>query len=275
MRLPLPAIGRAAAWIALLTGLTLARSAAGALPPQPHVLEYRIAWNGIPAGRATVEITAGELAGHDSLVVEASARTNAFVDLFWAFRGTARATLLGDELTPLHFTFERQMGGTPYVTRIDFDDERARSVYIKGNRRREEELDGPGIIDPITAVFRARLGGAKPGDTLHYDVWTGEARFRVQLEVKGPEQIDVPAGRFTALPVVPEVWRVRERPELDTRLRRATIWVADDPPRTLLSIRSEILVGAITLDLVKVETPSSELQTAAQPGRVEPVQSID
>jgi hypothetical protein len=212
-----------------------------------------VAWNGIPAAAATVEITPGELNGHDSLVVEASARTNAFVDLFWTFRGTARATLLADSLTPRQFVYDREMAGKPYVTWIDFAAPHARSVYIKGDRRRELELDGADVIDPITAVLRARLSGAKPGETLRYDVWTGEARYRVDLSVQSPEQIDVPAGRFTALPVVPEVWRVGATPELDTRLRRATIWVADDPARTLLRIRSEVFIGAITLDLVKAE----------------------
>jgi hypothetical protein len=253
-RLAPPTLHRVLRCLALCAALTLAPSAAAALVPQPRVLEYRIAWNGIPAAGATVEITPGELAGHDSLMIEATARTNAFVDLFWTFRGTARATLLADGLIPLHFVYDRQMAGTPYVTWVDFDDRSARSVYIRGDRRRDAELDGAGIIDPITAVFRARLSAAQPGDTLRYDVWTGEKRYRVELNVKTPEPIDVPAGHYTALPVVPEVWELGDRPELDTRLRRATIWVADDPARMLLRIRSELFIGAITLDLVKVES---------------------
>ena len=228
---------------------------AGALASEPKHLEYRIAWNGIPAAGATVEITPGTLGGHESLVVEARAQTNAFVDLFWTFRGTARTTLLADrQLTPLHFVYDRQMAGTPYLTWIDFDARSAHSVYMRGDRRRDTELDGIGIIDPITAVFRARLSGAQPGDTLRYDVWTGEKRYRVELHVHAPEPIDVPAGHFTALPVVPEVWELGDRPELETRLRQATVWVADDPIRTLLRIRSELFIGAITLDLVKIES---------------------
>jgi uncharacterized protein DUF3108 len=239
--------------LSLLAAFAVAVPAAAALTPQPHHLEYRVAWNGIPAAGATVEITPGELAGHESLMVEASAHTNAFVDLFWSFRGTVRATVLADGLTPLHFVYDRRMAGTPYVTSIDFDAQHAHSMYVRGERRRDTELDDAGIIDPITAVFRARLSGAQPGDTLRYDVWTGEKRYRVQLAVKAPEAIDVPAGHFSALPVVPAVWEIGDRPALDTRLRQATIWVADDPGRTLLRIRSELFIGAITLDLVKIE----------------------
>lgn len=253
-RLGSPTRHRVVRWLSLFAVLTLAGPAAAALAPQPRHLEYRIAWNGIPAAGATVEITPGELAGHDSLVVEASARTNAFVDLFWSFRGTVRATLLADGLTPLHFVYDRQMAGTPYVTSVDFDAQHAHSMYIRGERRRDTEIDDAGVIDPITAVFRARLSGAHPGDTLHYDVWTGEKRYRIELDVGAPEPIDVPAGHFSALPVVPAVWEVGDRPALDVRLRRATIWVADDAGRTLLRIRSELFIGAITLDLVKIES---------------------
>jgi hypothetical protein len=238
-----------------LLALACVAPAHAAVAPEPKRLEYRIAWNGIPAAGATVEIIPGTLGGHDSLVIEARAQTNAFVDLFWTFRGTARTTLLADQqLTPLHFVYDRQMAGTPYLTWIDFDARSAHSVYVRGDRRRDTELDGVGFIDPITAVFRARLSGAQPGDTLRYDVWTGEKRYRVELHVHAPEPIDVPAGHFTALPVVPEVWELSDRPELETRLRQATVWVADDPIRTLLRIRSELFIGAVTLDLVKVES---------------------
>lgn len=69
----------------------------------------------------------------------------------------------------------------------------------------------------------------------------------------GQPSLEVPAGRFHALRVVPEVWKVTTSAQPDARLRGATIWVADDPPRTLLRIRSEVFVGAVTLDLVKID----------------------
>jgi hypothetical protein len=109
------------------------------------------------------------------------------------------------------------------------------------------EINGDDIID--RSPCSCRLRDALPGDSLLYDVWTGEVRYRVRLDVKDCEPIDVPAGHFTALKVVPELWRIEGQPAPDTRLRRATIWVSNDPDHTLLRIRSEIFVGAVTLDL--------------------------
>jgi len=147
------------------------------------------------------------------------------------------------------------MAGTPYLTWIDFapGDRGASSVYEKRGRRREMTVEGAGLLDPITAVFRAGLSGAKTGDQLRYEIFTGEARYRVQLTVVGPDTVEVPAGRFAALRVNPEVWKIGRTAETDTRLQQATIWVADDAEHTLLRIRSEVFIGAVTLDLVKID----------------------
>jgi hypothetical protein len=244
------------AWLAALLVLAPGAAALAApLPAHPHRLEYRVAWNGIPAADATVAITPGERAGQPSLDVETRARTNAFVDLFWSFRGTAKTTMLAADLTPVEFRYQRTMAGTPYLTWVDFDreDHRARSVYLRGDKKKELEVDAANVVDPITAVFRARLSGAGPGDVRRYEVFTGEASYRVQLSIVAMDEIDVPAGHFRALRVVPEVWKITTKAEPDTRLRDATIWVADDPLRTLLRIRSQVFIGAVTLDLVKVD----------------------
>lgn len=246
--------GRTALVAAALLFASAAVAAASPLPAHPRRLEYRVAWNGIPAAGASVAITPGEQAGEPSLEVEARARTNAFVDLFWSFRGTARTTMRAVDLTPLAFRYQRTMAGTPYLTWVDFDQRahRARSVYLRGDRKQQFEVDAMDVVDPITAVFRARLSGAGPGDVRSYEVFTGEASYRVQLTVLGPDDIEVPAGRFRALRVVPTIWKLGRGGAPDPRLRAATIWVADDPLRTLLRIRSEVFVGAVTLDLVEI-----------------------
>lgn len=163
--------------------------------------------------------------------------------------------MLADGLTPLRFEYRRTMAGTPYLTWVDFDraDQRARSVYLKGEKRREFEVATADVVDPITAVFRARLSGAGPGEVRSYEVFTGESSYRVQLTIVAADEIEVPAGRFRALRVVPEVWKLKGSAQPDPRLRGATIWVADDPLRTLLRIRSQVFIGAVTLDLVKVD----------------------
>ncbi|MGD9763253.1 MAG: DUF3108 domain-containing protein [Candidatus Binatia bacterium] len=256
----MPALWIAIAALLLAGGAPAAVSAphiaAGPRPQSaPQQLEYRIAWNGIPAAGATVAIKPEGTEGRSGYAVEATASTNRFVDLFWSFRGTAKATVLADGLEPLQYVYRRRTRDVQQVTRIDFDPDAdlARAVSIKGEQRREIAVEGESIVDPITAIVRAQLSGAKSGDVLRYEVFTGESRYRVQLTIGGPDSIEVPAGRFRALRVVPQVWKIGRDERLDERLRNATIWVSDDPAHTVLRIRSEVMVGAVTLDLVRLD----------------------
>lgn len=212
-------------------------------------LEYRVAWQGIPAASGVVTITPGEILGRETMLVEASAETNALVSLLWSFRGSLRTTMHAEGPLPWHFDYRRRIGGSPYETTINFADTGAHGVYLHRGIRQEVDMP-PNVLDPVTAVFRARATDAQPGDALWFDVWTGEVRYAVRLDIRARETIEVPAGTFAALRVVPHLWRIEGRPAPDTRLRRATIWVSDDPRHVPLRIRSKVFVGSVDVDLV-------------------------
>ena len=223
----------------------------------PRHLAYRVAWNGIPAAHATIDVTPGQEARPQAYTIEARALTNWFVDFLWLYRGEARTTLLAEPVTPLSFRYERLVNRKPTTTWIDFapNPEDARSGYIKRKRRLEEVTDARGWTDPITAGFHALSVDARVGDVLSYRIFTGETRYRVRLTIRGEETVEVPAGRFEALRVEPEVIILKDEERPDENLRRATLWVTRDPVRTLLRVRSELFFGAVTLDLVQLDRP--------------------
>jgi hypothetical protein len=252
--------GRSRRWLcvaALLSIFVGARPLAAAALDVPRHLAYRVAWNGIPAAHATIDVTPGQDAGSPAYTIAARAFTNWFVDLLWPYRGDARTTLLAEPVVPLSFHYERLVNRKPTQTWIDFapTPERARSGYIKPTRRREEVIDARGMTDPITAGFHALTVDARVGDVLSYRVFTGETHYRVRLTIRGEETVEVPAGRFEALRVEPEVIVVEDGERPDENMRRATIWVTREPVRTLLRIRSEVFIGAVTLDLEDVDRP--------------------
>ncbi len=238
--------------------------AAAAIAETPReraqTLSYRVAWNGLPAARATVNIAPEQHAGQPAYTVETTASTNSFVDLFWPFRGMARVVFLARDWTPLQFSYDRKIRGVRSLTTIDFSPagDRARSLYVKGGvTKKQLDLSKPDLIDPITAVFKARHQPIEVGSKLGYDVFTGESRYRVDLRVDGRDEIAVPAGNFSALRVTPRVMKIRghNKPP-DERLRGATIWITDDAERVLLRIRSDVFIGAVTLDLMSRELHS-------------------
>ena len=222
-----------------------------------QALHYQVAWNRLAAAHATVKVIPDTIAGQKAYTIEAIARSNRFIDLFYRFRGQSRVIFLAREQKPLHFRFDRQIRGVPSVTTIEFrpSEEMASSLYLKnGVKKKELRVAGEDLFDPITAVFRARHDDLKIGARKSYDIFTGESRYRIDLTVEGSEAVEVPAGAFSALRITPQVWKVHgdDRPP-DARLRNATIWVTNDSERILLKIRSEIFIGAVTLDLLARE----------------------
>ncbi len=243
-----------------LGALALATRLAAVVAPvddPAQTLRYRVAWNGLGAARATIRVDPSDLAGQAAYTIDATAETNRFIDLFYEFRGHSRVIFLAADQTPLHFRFDRQIRGVPSSTTIDFrpSSNRASGLYVKnGVTKRQLELPGTDLFDPITAVWRARHDDIQIGERRGYDIFTGESRYRIDLEVEARDSVKVPAGTFSALRVTPQVWKIHgdDRPP-DARLRHATIWVSDDDDHVLLKIRSEIFIGAITLDLVSRE----------------------
>jgi hypothetical protein len=231
-----------ALWIALGSGVRPGWASGG-----DERCVYRVSWNGIPAASASATLSNGEA----TTQLHVEMRTNAFVDLFWSLRAQTTAQVEAATLHPQGFAFERRIDGHPELTRIDVEgDGELVGRYARPGRYRLIAVRDSGVTDPVAAILQARRGLPAIGGSATYEVFTGEARYRVVLHVVASESIRVPAGRFAALRIEPEIWRV-EGNDQDRRVRRLTLWVAAVPPHTLLRVRSEVFIGAVYVDLVE------------------------
>jgi len=258
--------GQPAAALAIAV-VAWAQVATGAGFDRPSHLEYRFAWNGIPAAYARVDVKRARFAGEAGYVVEATGRTNRIVDLFWKFRGNARSMFLAEGFKPLSFWYKRRENSKKVTTWIDFDGDRAKAVRVKRGKRKIFEADGAHFVDPMNAVFRARARAVRVGDSIRQGVFTGERRYDIALTVVAAETVKVPAGRFEAWRLKPSLVKFSRKhgtKKPDSRLRNATIWVTRDPSHVLLRIRGDVFVGAVTLDLVRAG-PAAGGREAARP----------
>jgi hypothetical protein len=249
-------VGRAMA-VALCLLLSGAAPAAR-VPAQPPIfagrLDYRVSWNGIPAGNATVNVARVEDGVVPQYRVEASAQTNAVVDLLWSLRARVSASFTTTDLTPLGFRYDREMNRVHSRTDIVYDpvSQRPTGIHVTRGRTTTHSPTDPTVTDPVTAIFRALSEPIRLGDTFHYEVFTGESLYRVELRVVGADTLTVAAGTFRAWRVEPRVWKVG--PRVDRRLRRATLWVSQEPVRAVLRIRSQLFIGAVYCDLQQLQT---------------------
>ncbi len=232
----------------LLLFIAAANTATAATVPTGP-FDYRLAWNGIPAGSATISVSSSNRAGQSVYAVNAVARTSWLVDLLWSLRARAESTFTVTELAPLGFRYDREVNAEHSITDVTFNPAAAEAT---GRRYRASgttvvDVHEP-VVDPITAIFRALAEPLYVGDTLQYEIFTGEARYRVQLVISGEDVLSVAAGSFRAWRIEPRVWKLGTG--VDTRLRHATLWVSEGPERMLLRIRSEVFIGAVNCDLL-------------------------
>lgn len=220
--------------------------------------EYGVSWNGIPAAAASIVVRREQRAGRSIYRVEALARTNWLVDLLWHFRAHAMSSFTSDNLAPLGYRYDREENSKHIITDVIFDYTvpSATGISYSGREKKVIGLEEPEVLDPITAVFQALAQPVHVGDVLPYQVFTGEARYRLELTVAGEDVVTVAAGTYRAWRIEPRIWKIGSG--ADTRLRHATIWVSDDATHLPVRIRSEVFIGAVNCDLVRLQSPAAK-----------------
>jgi hypothetical protein len=212
--------------------------------------EYQVSWNSIPAARATVRLTQQAALATTEMRVEIE--TNRFVDLFWSLRAEGWGQVDAATLRPQRFEFDRRIDGVRELTRVEAEpDGRLTGRYMRGSRFRQSSVTGTEMLDPISAVLRALRDLPADGHPDTYEIFTGEARYRIVLRHQASEAIAVPAGRFTAAHIEPLIWRV-DRNDRERRVSRVSLWVTETAPHVLLRVRGEVFIGALYCELTEM-----------------------
>jgi hypothetical protein len=238
-------------WLPLIAVLLPGLAAAvepGSVDAHGRNYAYRISWNGIPAAWATVRL-ARPLASRTEMRVQI--RTNRFVDLFWSLRAESWGEVDGITLRPLRFGYDRRVNGERELTTVDAEASGLLTGrYARAGRYRLVEVNDTAVLDPIAAILQALREPPIIGQPKSYEIFTGEARYRIVLRREGTETIRVPAGRFTAARIEPAIWRL-ENNQPDRRVRRVTLWITDAAPHILLRVRGDVFIGAVYCDLIE------------------------
>jgi hypothetical protein len=228
---------------------------AAASPVMTGRLDYRLSWNGIPAADATVEVRR-DPGAEDLYAVESTARTNIVVDLLYKLRAYAGSRFsTAPEPTPFWFRFDRFINDERQTTDVAFarSPPRATGTHQRTDRpTRVVNVEDAQVLDPVTAIFHALSQPIAVGEMLRYDLFTGESRYAVELNVRSEEMLAIAGGTYRTWRVEPRVWKVSTGREPERRLHNAMVWVSQEPVRTILRVRSEVFIGAVHCDLVRM-----------------------
>lgn len=223
----------------------------------PHgAYDYQVFWEGIPVGTASIHVATTERGGVKMYDVVATACSSPFIGLFYRLRHRSESIFSAQQLRPVEFR-SRQTENTRFTNlkirfspggRVDTAITKGRSNGATSSKEVSFQSDNA-TFDPISAAFLARSLPMDAGQERSFDVFNGEDRYLISLQVMGREEIDLVGRRHQAFKVRPQVRKLTDT-QGEKRVRRVYLWLSADAGREVLKVESVVRLGAINARLV-------------------------
>ncbi|THB66316.1 MAG: DUF3108 domain-containing protein [Desulfovibrio sp.] len=241
-------------------------------------LEYVLRWENIPAGSASLQVHDIEfIDGQPSLHFRMLVSTNSFVDVFYKVRDVIDSYAALDMSRSLLFVQDQNEGDVERDIRVEFDWTEMIAKRISSGVHKDTVAIFPDTFDELSVGYFQRLVELRPGEIIEAHVTDGNNCVLGRATCLGREWISVPAGDYYCFVIRPETKDLggvfEKSPDAEI-----LAWITADERRMPVRIRSEVIVGHFTADLVSatpgqwgevpVQAPASEdeIDTENQPG---------
>jgi hypothetical protein len=127
----------------------------------------------------------------------------------------------------------------------------ARKIYIKNN----DGIENPSVslpLDEASFLFYLRTLPLEVGKTITVERYYHAQKNPIVIQVVRRETIKVPAGEFDTFVLKPVI----KSNGLFSVKGDAEVWVANNPARTIVKLRSKLPLGTLYLELRTIEQPS-------------------
>jgi hypothetical protein len=246
----------AAAALALAPAGTGGARAEGMAFTAGERLHYELKWGPITAAYGTLEVVEvtlveGKPAWHFAL----TARSNAFIDRFFKCRDRVDSWTNFNITHSLLFKQKQREGHYKRDVIVRFDPlarKSERHSLTSGNYYEIDIL--PGTFDPFSIFyfFRSYAGKLEPGMVLENPVSDGKRCVMAYGRVIRREKVKTDLGVFDCLLIEPDmsdVGGVFKKSDDAT----VQVWVTDDAARIPVKLRSKVVVGHFSTELIGIE----------------------
>jgi len=220
-------------------------------------LRFGLAWLAIGGGEMTITVSPPRtFRGREAFMIRMEAASNAFFSKFFPVKDTITSYVEASRFESMRYEKHTEEGRHKNDDTFAFDLEK-RETFHKGKR-----LQLPShILDTLSAVYYLRLLPLAAGKSFALDAYNNGKNYTLNVEVLGKEEVSVGAGTFQA-------WKLEPKMSggfFQKKEGRMLIWIADDPKKTLVRIRTYLPVGYITASLLAPGQPAPEGENSAFP----------
>jgi len=205
-------------------------------------LKFEIGYGFIKAGFAEMKVDSlFDFNGRLCYMISTDAQSYSFFDKFYKVRDHGETWLDAYGLFPWHFEKHLREGGYKSDVWHDFDQYRG-IVYDGGDTIVVDEY----IHDVLSSLYYVRTLDLNVGDRVHIRNFSKKNCFDLEVIVHDREEIKVDAGRFMCLKVEP----LLQSAGLFKHEGELTVWMTDDRLKMPVLMKSKVLVGSISAELI-------------------------
>ncbi len=216
-------------------------------------LVFEIKWLFIPAGTATLEVLPmderdGKPVWHFAL----TANTNKFADAFYKVRDKIDSFTDSNMSHTVFYKKKQREGDTKRDVEVYLDWENDKATYVQDGDRSKPIDIAPGSFDPLSVFYYFRTQPLDGDQEVRTSVTDGKKCVVGKAIVKKKTTVKVPAGKYETFLVEPELKHIGGvfKKSKNAKLK---LWFSTGPDRLIVRIKSKVVVGSFTAELISVE----------------------
>lgn len=217
-----------------------------------EVLEYRIRYGLIEAGKARLEVKGTvDKAGRPAYHVVGTGRSVGMTDWFFKTRDRYESFIDTEALVPWEFIRDVNEGGHIIKRHLVFNQYKQTVRDLKAPHKGVFNYEAY-AQDMISAFYFARSWDAsklKRGDEISFTMFLDHEQFPFKLWVLGRREIETDWGTIRCLALKPKLQEGRVFKEEEGM----TIYVSDDANKVPVLIESSLFIGSIRVELTDFE----------------------
>ncbi|PWB74720.1 hypothetical protein C3F09_03260 [candidate division GN15 bacterium] len=205
-------------------------------------LTFDINYGFINAGSATMEVKRLiEYQGRPCYLIQTTAQSNSFFSSFYRVEDSVES--ITDAVGIFSWWFQKNLNEGSYKARrvCSFDQPNQRVVEGK-----DTISVAPFVQDALSTLFYVRTQKLEVGKSVYLDNYVDGKAYKLEVKVLRKETVKVDAGSFDCIVVEPLTSSVG----VFKHEGRLTVWLTDDRLKMPVLMKSKVLVGSISAELI-------------------------
>ena len=243
-------------------------------------LKFRLRWGIIPAGEALLEVLPIEtIDGIESYHFVLTARTNAFIDAFYKYR--SRIDAYADTGMTRSIRYRKKVEARKKIREVilSFDWEASEVQYhsvrkytaddtkAPGTRDRKSDVRIrkyftpvlPGAFDPLSVFYYSRSIPLNENTRILRPVSDGKKCIIGAAKVKRREKLRLANGTYDTYLIEPNLKHLEGVFE-KSKKAKIQLWVTNDERRIPVKLKSKIVIGSFTGELISFTEGRTNIQ---------------